>query len=71
VAEAPGRVRITLVRSVIGHPREQRVVIRALGLRRIRQTVTRRDTPVLRGMLAQIRHLVRVEAGGAEAPPAG
>jgi large subunit ribosomal protein L30 len=57
-------VRITLVRSVIGRPRGQRVVIRALGLRRIRQTVTRADTPVLRGMLAAVRHLVRVEAGG-------
>ncbi|MBI3080086.1 MAG: 50S ribosomal protein L30 [candidate division NC10 bacterium] len=49
---------------MIGHPRDQRVVVRALGLRRIRQTVTRQDTPVLRGMLARVRHLVRVEAGG-------
>lgn len=57
-------MRITLVRSLIGHPRDQRVVVRALGLRRIRQTVTRQDTPVLRGMLARVRHLVRVEAGG-------
>jgi len=64
VAEAPGRLRITLVRSLIGHPRDQRVVVRALGLRRIRQTVTRQDTPVLRGMLARVHHLVRVEAGG-------
>ena len=64
MAEAPGRVRITLVRSLIGHPRDQRVVVRALGLRRIRQTVTRQDNPVLRGMLARVRHLVRVEAGG-------
>ncbi|MEK7338971.1 MAG: 50S ribosomal protein L30 [candidate division NC10 bacterium] len=64
MAEAPGRVRITLVRSLIGHPRDQRVVVRALGLRRIRQAVTRQDTPVLRGMLARVRHLVRVEAGG-------
>ncbi|MBI3003111.1 MAG: 50S ribosomal protein L30 [candidate division NC10 bacterium] len=62
--EATGPVRITLVRSVIGHPRKQRAVVRALGLRRIRQTVTRRDTPVLRGMLARVGHLVRVEAGG-------
>ena len=64
MAEAPAQVRITLVRSVIGHPRGQRVVVRALGLRRIRQTVTRADTPVLRGMLARVRHLVLVEAGG-------
>lgn len=62
--KVPAPVRITLVRSVIGHPREQRAVVRALGLRRIRQTVTRRDTPVLRGMLARVEHLVRVEAGG-------
>jgi len=64
VAEAPGRVRITLIRSLIGHPRDQRVVVRALGLQRIRQSVTRQDTPVLRGMLARVQHLVRVEAGG-------
>jgi large subunit ribosomal protein L30 len=64
VTEAAGRLRITLVRSVIGHPRDQRVVVRALGLRRIRQTVTRQDTPVLRGMLTRVAHLVRVEAGG-------
>ncbi|HEU5394313.1 MAG TPA: 50S ribosomal protein L30 [Candidatus Methylomirabilis sp.] len=64
MAEAAGRLRITLVRSVIGHPRDQRVVVRALGLRRIRQTVTRQDTPVLRGMLTRVAHLVRVEAGG-------
>ena len=64
MAEAAARVRITLVRSLIGHPRDQRVVVRALGLRRIRQTVTRQDTPVLRGMLAAVRHLVHVETGG-------
>lgn len=64
MAEAAGRLRITLVRSVIGHPRDQRVVVRALGLRRIRQSVTRQDTPVLRGMLTRVAHLVRVEAGG-------
>lgn len=59
-------LKITLVRSVIGAKPKHRGTIRALGLRRINHTVTLPDRPEIRGMLARVPHLVRVEdsAGG-------
>jgi large subunit ribosomal protein L30 len=56
-------VKITLVRSPIGETYRHKATIRALGLRRIRQTVEQADTPQLRGMLAKVNHMVKVEAG--------
>ncbi|HLI27914.1 MAG TPA: 50S ribosomal protein L30 [Chloroflexota bacterium] len=56
-----GRLRIQLVRSLIGHPADQRAAVRALGLRRIRHTVERDDTPAVRGLIAKVQHLVKVE----------
>jgi large subunit ribosomal protein L30 len=61
--KAAQTVRITLVRSPIGSTYRHKATIRALGLRRIRQTVEQADTPQLRGMLAKVNHMVRVEAG--------
>lgn len=55
------KLRITLVKSPIGYPRKQRGTLRALGLRRMHQTVEHKDTPVIRGMIAAVSHLVRVE----------
>jgi large subunit ribosomal protein L30 len=61
-AAAPGRtVRIRLIRSLIGYPREQREVARGLGLRKLRSEVVRPDTPQIRGMIRKIVHLVDVE----------
>ena len=54
-------IKITLVRSSIGFPEPQKATVRALGFRRLHQTVEHKDTPVLRGMLAKIIHLVRIE----------
>lgn len=54
-------LRITLVKSPIGYSRRQRGTLRALGLRRMHQTVEHKDTPVIRGMIAAVSHLVRVE----------
>ena len=54
-------LRITLVRSPIGFPLRQKRTVRALGLRRMHQTVEHPDNPAIRGMLASIPHLVRVE----------
>ena len=48
-------------RSTIGKPQDQRRTIRALGLRRLHQTVERRDTPIIRGMVHKVRHMVLVE----------
>jgi len=54
-------LRITLVKSPIGNSKRHKETIRALGLRRINQTVEQVDTPVLQGMLAKVRHLVLIE----------
>ncbi len=55
------KLRITLVRSPIGFSYRHKATIRALGLRKIRQTVEQNDTPVIRGMLAKVARLVKVE----------
>ncbi len=54
-------IRITLVRSPIGYPERQKRTVKALGLRRMNQTIEQVDTPVLRGMIAKVSHLVEVE----------
>jgi large subunit ribosomal protein L30 len=54
-------LRITLVKSPIGYSERQKRTVRALGLRRLRQTVEHNDTPVVRGMITKIQHLVQVE----------
>ncbi len=54
-------VRITYVRSAIGYSVEHKATIRALGLRRLHQSVVHADTPVLRGMLRKVNHLVEIE----------
>ena len=56
-----GTLRITLVRSTIGRPDIQGKTVKALGLRRIRHTVERPNTPSIRGMVTKVRHLVEVE----------
>ncbi len=55
------RLRVTLVKSPIGHTRQTRATMRALGLHRIGETVEKADTPELRGMARAIRFLVRTE----------
>lgn len=54
-------IKVTLVRSPIGFPKRQKATVRALGLRRLNQTVEHADTPALRGMLNAVIHLIRVE----------
>jgi large subunit ribosomal protein L30 len=54
-------IRVTLVRSPIGFPKRQKATVRALGLRRMNQTVTHVDSPAVRGMIAKVVHLVEVE----------
>jgi len=57
------KVRITQTRSPIGENQRNRGTLRALGLRKIGQTVEHDETPVLAGMLRKVRHLVRIENG--------
>ena len=54
-------LRITLSKSPIGYSKRQKRTVRALGLRRVNQTVEQKDTPVIRGMVAKVSHLVTVE----------
>jgi large subunit ribosomal protein L30 len=56
-----GKLKITLLKSTIGFDRKQGDVVRGLGLRRIRHSVTLPDTPATRGMIHKVRHLVAVE----------
>ncbi len=55
------KLRITLKRSLIGRPSDQRKTVQALGLRRINHTVERPDNPQVRGQVRQIQHMVHVE----------
>ncbi len=55
------KVKITLVRSTIGRLKKQKDTVRALGLRKMHQTVVQADTPVIRGMINKVSHLVKVE----------
>lgn len=61
VAKKTKKLRITLVKSPIGYPRRQKGTVRALGLRRMHQSVMQEDTPVIRGMVTKVSHLVEVE----------
>jgi large subunit ribosomal protein L30 len=57
---APKLLRIQYVRSAIGAPGKHKLIIKGLGFRRLNQTVSRVDTPAVRGMVAQIPHLVKI-----------
>jgi large subunit ribosomal protein L30 len=54
-------LKVTQVRSVIGSKQNHKRTVRALGLKRIRDSRVHEDTPQIRGMLHKVRHLVRVE----------
>ncbi|MBN1955727.1 MAG: 50S ribosomal protein L30 [Anaerolineae bacterium] len=54
-------LRITLTKSPIGYSERQKRTVRALGLRKINQVVEQADTPVIRGMVAKVSHLLTVE----------
>ncbi len=55
------KVKVTLVKSLIGTKREHRASVRGLGLRRINHTVEVEDTPAVRGMINKVSYLVRCE----------
>lgn len=54
-------LRITWVKSGIGYSKRQKNTIRALGLRRLGHSVEHKDTPVIRGMINKVSHLVEVQ----------
>lgn len=55
------KLRITLVKSPIGYSRRQKGTVKALGLRRMKQSVVQEDNSVIRGMVSKVSHLVEVE----------
>jgi large subunit ribosomal protein L30 len=59
--ESPKMLRITLVRSAIGYSERHKATVRALGLRRLNQSVVQEDNDTIRGMLRKVNHLVKIE----------
>ena len=55
------QLQITQIKGTIGTKKNQRDSLRTLGLKGIRQTVTREDTPINRGYVRAVAHLVKVE----------
>ncbi len=55
------KLRITQVHSAIDRPKDQKLTIRALGIRKLYHTVEKADTPQIRGMIKKVEHLVKVE----------
>lgn len=54
-------LRITWVKSSIGYEKSQKATVRALGLKKLGQTVERTNTPVIRGMVDKVKHLLDVQ----------
>jgi large subunit ribosomal protein L30 len=61
IKSAAQSLRITLKRSPIGTPERHRLVLRGLGLRKIRQSVVRPDTPQVRGLIHKVGYLLEVQ----------
>jgi large subunit ribosomal protein L30 len=64
-SNSEGTIKVTLVRSWIGRKADQEATARSLKLRKLNQTVELPNTPTVRGMVAKIQHLVKVEETGA------
>lgn len=56
-----GKVKVTLVKSMIGRPEKHRRVLRGMGLTKMNKTVELQDTPSIRGMINTVSHLVKAE----------
>ena len=54
------KLKVTLVRSIIGLSPKQEATVKSLGLRRIRQSVLHDDTETIRGMIAKVPHMLEV-----------
>ena len=55
------KLEIKLVRSLISRPQKQRRIVEALGLGKMNSIVVQEDTPVIRGMIAKVIHLISVQ----------
>lgn len=61
MAKKGKEIKITLVKSPIGYTQRTKGTVKALGLRKVNQTVTHNDSAVIRGMINKVSHLVVVE----------
>jgi large subunit ribosomal protein L30 len=59
-APTAGKVKITQVRSAIGHPWRMRLTLKAIGLRNHQASVVQQDSASLRGQIKHVRHLISV-----------
>ena len=55
------KIKVTLVKSVIGTKQDHRATVRGLGLRKLNSTAVLEDTPAVRGMIQKVQYLVKVE----------
>ena len=55
------KLKITLTRSLIGRPEDQRATVKALGLGKMHSFIVQEDTPAIKGMVRKVEHLVTVE----------
>ncbi|MFQ6032697.1 MAG: 50S ribosomal protein L30 [Candidatus Zixiibacteriota bacterium] len=55
------KLKITQIRSTIGRVKKQKEIIKALGIKKLYQSVVHKDTPQIRGMIEKVKHLVEVE----------
>ncbi|MDO8959761.1 MAG: 50S ribosomal protein L30 [Rhodocyclaceae bacterium] len=58
---AEKKIKVTLVKSIIGTKQDHRATVRGLGLRRINHTSLLQDTPAVRGMIKKVAYLVKCE----------
>ena len=54
-------IKITQIKSAIGYTKNQKATIKALGLTKLNQTVTHKETPALLGMVNTVKHLLAIE----------
>lgn len=55
------KLKITQIRSTIGRIKKQKETIKALGIKKLYQSVMHKDTPQIRGMIEKVKHLIEVE----------
>ena len=55
------KIKITLVKSMVGRPEKHRRILRGMGLTKVNKTVLLEDTPPIRGMISKVSYMVRAE----------
>ncbi|HBV96148.1 MAG: 50S ribosomal protein L30 [Peptococcaceae bacterium BICA1-7] len=55
------KLKITLVKSIIGRPEDQRATVKTLGLKKTNSSVIKEESPIVMGMIKKVSHLVKVE----------